>query len=140
MDWKTLNTAVIEEFRANKGKVAQFGDLPVVILHTIGAKTGRLLEVPLIVVPEDDGTMHLLGSNAGSKSHPVWIYNLRANPVITIEMGTEKFRARVVELAPPEAAARVAIQSERTPQFADYVTSAAPRLITVFSIERVNRD
>lgn len=42
MDWKTLNTQVIAEFRANKGKVAQFGDLPVVILHTIGAKTGGL--------------------------------------------------------------------------------------------------
>ncbi|MBT3897662.1 MAG: nitroreductase family deazaflavin-dependent oxidoreductase, partial [Gammaproteobacteria bacterium] len=50
MDWKLLNRNVIEEFRINSGRVAQFGDLPVVILNTIGAKTGNLLEVPLITV------------------------------------------------------------------------------------------
>ena len=61
MDWKLLNRNVIEEFRINSGRVAQFGDLPVVILNTIGAKTGNLLEVPLITVI-DDGRMYLFGN------------------------------------------------------------------------------
>jgi len=138
MDWKTLNIKVINEFRANEGKVAQFGSLPVVILHTIGARTGRLLEVPLIAILEEDGTMLLFGSNAGSKSHPVWIHNLRANPNITIEFGNEEFQANICELTGSEAKQRLDTQSERTPQFADYVVSAAPRQFAVFSINPVD--
>ncbi|MEM7017623.1 MAG: nitroreductase/quinone reductase family protein [Pseudomonadota bacterium] len=137
MDWKTLNAQVIAEFRANQGKVAQFGDLPVVILHTIGAKTGRLLEVPLIVVLEDDGTMLLFGTNAGSKSPPVWAFNLRANPEITIEYSTETFRANMIELSGKDREERISIQSERTPIFAEYVASAAPRQVPVFTIQRL---
>ena len=79
MDWSTLNPEVIREFRANAGKVARFGDLPVVILNTVGARTGRILEVPLITVL-DDGEMLLFASNAGSQRHPVWIHNVRAHP------------------------------------------------------------
>ena len=137
MDWKALNSAVIAEFRDNGGKVAQFGDLPVVILHTIGAKTGRLLEVPLITVIENDGTMLLFGSNAGSDKHPVWLYNVRSHPRIKVELGAETFTAEIVELGEEERLRRIAIQSERTPQFADYVASAAPRQIPVFEIRRL---
>lgn len=136
MDWKSLNHNVIQEFRANAGIVKQFGDLPMVVLQTIGAKSGRLLEVPLITVIEEDGSMLLFGSNAGSAKHPVWIYNLRVNPTITVEFGTETFIANVIEQDETERAQRVAIQSQRTPQFADYVASAAPRAIPVFKIQR----
>jgi len=137
MDWKALNDQVIAEFRANQGKVAQFGDLPVVILHTIGAKSGKLREVPLVLIVEDDGTMLLFGSAAGAKDHPVWVHNLRAQPEIDVELGTEKFRANVKELSDVEASAKVSVQAERTQQFADYVTNAAPRQIPVFTIERL---
>jgi deazaflavin-dependent oxidoreductase (nitroreductase family) len=135
MDWKTLNANVMAEFRENEGKIARFGDLPVVILHTIGAKSGNLLEVPLITIIED-GRMYLYGSNAGSKKHPLWIYNLRAHPSIKVEYGTESFQATVKEFSPEEAARMVQVQAERTQQFADYVTNAAPRLITTFEICR----
>ena len=136
MDWKNLNAKVIEEFRTNGGKVAQFGDLPVVILHTIGAKSGRVMEIPLVAVLDDD-EMLLFGSNAGSGSHPVWIFNLRANPQITVEYGSERFLANVTELDEVSRQQQVKIQSERTPRFADYVSSAAPRQIPVFAISRV---
>ncbi len=137
MDWKTLNPKIIQEFRNNSGKVKQFGDLPVVILHTIGAKSGRLLGVPLITVIEEDGTMLLFGSNAGSTRHPTWLYNLRAQPRIKVEYGTECFQADVLELPEQERQERIAIQSARTPQFADYVQSAAPRQIPAFKIQRL---
>ena len=135
MDWKELNANVIAEFRSSGGKIAQFGDLPVVILHTIGAKSGNIFEVPLITIIEE-GQMFLFGSNAGSKKHPVWIYNLRAQPDIKIEFGKESFQAKVVELDTAEAKHRVKIQAERTQQFSDYVTNSAPRQITVFRIDR----
>ena len=137
MDWKTLNPAVVAEFRANGGKVRQFGDLPVVILNTVGARTGRILEVPLITVIEDDGTLLLFGTNAGASRQPVWLYNVRAHPEITVEMGEEQFRARIVELDEAERLRRIEIQSERTPQFATYIASAAPRPVPVFVIERL---
>lgn len=137
MDWKTLNPKIIQEFRDNGGKIKQFGDLPVVILHTIGAKSGRLLEVPLITIIEEDGTMLLFGSNAGSPKHPTWLYNLRSQPRITVEYGSESFTADVLELPEDERQQRVNTQSQRTPQFADYVESAAPRQIPAFKIQRL---
>ena len=136
MDWKVLNRNVIEEFRKNSGRVAQFGDLPVVILNTIGAKTGNLLEVPLITVIYD-GHMYLFGTNAGAKKQPVWIYNLRANPVIDVEFKTDVFSANLTELIGQQRKTRIHLQSQRTPQFADYVTSSAPRRIAVFRIDRL---
>ena len=136
MDWKLLNRNVIEEFRKNSGRVAQFGDLPVVILNTIGAKTGNLLEVPLITVI-DDGHMYLFGTNAGAKKQPVWIYNLRANPVIDVEFKTDVFSANLTELIGQQRKTRIHLQSQRMPQFADYVTSSAPRRIAVFRIDRL---
>ncbi len=135
MDWQKLNQQVIAEFRNNGGRVAQFGDLPVVILQTIGARTGRVLEVPLITVI-DDNEMYLFGTNAGSKKQPVWIYNLRAHPEITVEFGSEKFQAEVVELDGGARADRIAIQRERSEQFCDYLESAAPRQVAVFKILR----
>ncbi len=137
MDWKTLNAQVIAEFRANNGKVAQFGGLPVVILHTIGAKTGRLLEVPLVLIVEDDGTRRVFGSNAGAQKHPTWVHNVRANPEITVELAEETFRGRIVEALEADAAKRVAQMAEQNEQFAGYVKTAAPRQIPTFTIEKI---
>ena len=50
-DW---NAQIIAEFRATGGKAAQFGDNPLVILHTIGAKSGELREIPLVAFVEGD--------------------------------------------------------------------------------------
>ncbi len=136
LDWKKLNQQVIDEFRQNQGRVKRFGDLPVVILSTIGAKSNRLFEVPLLTII-DEGQMFLYGTNAGSKKHPVWIFNLRAHPQIEVEHGTDKFRANIVELTKEENAARIAIESERSDQFAEYIASAAPRQIAVFRIVRL---
>lgn len=135
-DWKALNAEVIAEFRANGGQVARFGELPVVILHTIGARSGRVREVPLIAVIDDD-EMLLYGTKAGATRHPDWTFNLRANPQITVEYGTERFQANVVELPEADATRKLSSQAESVPQFAEYVASAAPRVIPVFSINRL---
>jgi len=136
LDWKTLNRDVIAEFRANGGRVARFGDLPLVILHTLAADTGTLREVPLIVVP--DGARQLLfGTAAGAPEHPRWVHDLKAHPRITVELGTERFTADVLELSPAESAQQVRDQAAGSAQFKKYQESAAPRAIPVFAIQRV---
>ncbi len=132
-DW---NTQVIAEFRANAGKVAQFGDAPMVILNTLGAKSGEARDVPLVALVED-GHMFVFASAAGSPKHPDWLHNLRAQPEITVEYQAEKFAAKLQELPEAERAAKLNAQGALMPQFVEYITKAAPRLIPVFSIERV---
>ena len=131
-DW---NTRVITEFRANGGKVAQFGDSPLVILHTIGAKSGAVREIPLVALLQPD-RMVVFASAAGSPKHPDWYYNLLATPDITVEYQTESFQARVTELPAEEAAANLNAQAALMPQFGGYITTAAPRVIPAFSITR----
>ena len=129
------NEQVIAEFRSSGGKVAQFGDSPLVILHTIGAKSGELREIPLVALVEGD-TLYVFASKAGSPSHPDWYFNLKVTPTITVEYGTATYTANVVELPAAEAAAKLAAQAALMPQFAEYVKSAAPRVIPAFSITR----
>lgn len=132
-DW---NAQVIAEFRANGGKVSQFGDAPVVILHTIGAKSGQLRETPLVALVEDDG-MYVFASKAGAPTNPDWYHNLKATPEITVEFGADTFEARVTELPEQEGQEKLRAQAALMPQFGEYVESAAPRVIPAFSIERI---
>ncbi len=132
-DW---NTQVIAEFRANGGKVAQFGDAPLVILNTVGARSGAVREIPLVALTEGD-SMVVFASAAGSPKHPDWYFNLLANPEIDVEHLSDKFRAKVTELAADEAATKLATMATLMPQFGEYVTKAAPRVIPAFSITKL---
>jgi deazaflavin-dependent oxidoreductase (nitroreductase family) len=133
-DW---NAQVIAEFRANGGKVAQFGDAPLVILHTIGAKSGEVRETPLVALVEGDD-LYVFASKAGATTHPDWYHNLRAHPQITVEYGTDTFTADVTELPEDEGQAKLRAQAELMPQFGEYITSAAPRVIPAFHIARTS--
>ena len=136
MNWSELNKEVADEFRANAGRVARFGDLPIVILHTIGAKTQKILEVPLITVLKDE-RMLLFATAAGSPRHPSWYYNLRAYPEIDVEFGLDRFKARITQLPEKEAQVIVQQQAETSEQLVQYLESAAGRIIPVFMIDRV---
>ena len=74
--------------------VAQFGERPLVILNTIGAKSGQLREIPLVAYVEDDSWV-VFASKAGATSNPDWVYNLRANPQLDVEGRREKFAAEM---------------------------------------------
>jgi deazaflavin-dependent oxidoreductase (nitroreductase family) len=94
-DW---NQKVIEEFRANGGKVESFGNAPILILHTIGAKSGEERESPLLYRERGDGLV-IFASFAGAPVNPAWYHNLVANPDATVEIGSEtrRVRGRVAE-------------------------------------------
>ena len=131
-DW---NTQVITEFRANGGKVAQFGDAPLVILHTIGAKSGELREIPLVALVEGDELI-VFASKGGAPDNPDWAYNLRANPSITVEYGTETLHRRRDRTLRGRQPAKIQEQAAIMPQFGEYVKTAAPRIIPAFKLSR----
>jgi deazaflavin-dependent oxidoreductase (nitroreductase family) len=130
-----FNQQIIDEFRANGGKVAMFGDAPLVILHTIGAKSGAVREIPLVALIEGDAT-YVFASKGGAPTNPDWYHNLLATPEIDVETPSETHRARLVEMPVDDGQAALRRQAVLMPQFGDYITSAAPRVIPVFAIER----
>jgi deazaflavin-dependent oxidoreductase (nitroreductase family) len=131
-DW---NSEVIDEFRANAGKVKAFEGRPLLLLHHKGAKTGTVRVNPLVFLPVD-GNFAVFGSKAGGPTNPDWYHNLRANPDARIEVGTETIpvRARVAE-----GAERDEIWEEQkrvNSNFADYEQKTT-RSIPVVILERV---
>ncbi len=95
-DW---NTQIIDEFRANDGKVGgQFEGFPLLILHSTGAKSG-LERVNPLAYRAVNGSYAVFGSKAGAPSHPDWFHNLVANPEASVEVGAETLEvtARVLE-------------------------------------------
>ena len=91
---------------------------------------------PLVLTVKNDGEMLLFGSFAGAKDDPAWAHNLRANPDIDVEVGTETFAARIEELSADDARAQCATTAANNETFAGYVESAAPREIPVFRVHR----
>jgi deazaflavin-dependent oxidoreductase (nitroreductase family) len=131
-DW---NAQIIAEFRANGGKVESFGDAPIVILHTTGAKSGAARENPLVALAEGDD-LYLFASKAGAPTNPDWYHNVKANPRVELEYGTERFAAEAVEITGTERDEVYARQVAAQPGFGDY-EKATSRVIPVFRLVRV---
>jgi len=131
-DW---NTSIIEEFRANEGRVGNmFEGAPMVLITTTGAKTGKTRVNPLMCLPEGD-TIVIFASAGGAPNSPAWFHNIVANPTITVEYGTETFTAQAEVAARSERDRLYAIQAERYPQFAEYETETT-RTIPVVVLHR----
>ncbi|WP_327318531.1 nitroreductase/quinone reductase family protein [Streptomyces sp. NBC_01235] len=135
----SFNESVIEEFRANGGKVGgPFEGGNLLLLTTTGAKSGTERTTPLAYVRHDD-TLLVIGSNLGAPSHPHWYRNLLAHPVVRVELGTETFQALAV---PAEGARREELfeRAVRTaPGYADYQARTA-RSLPVVVLERAEPD
>jgi deazaflavin-dependent oxidoreductase (nitroreductase family) len=117
-DW---NAEVIAEFRANRGQVAAPYDdpPPMLLLHTIGARSGREHVVPMRCLPDGD-TLYVFASAHGSERNPDWYHNLVAHPEIVIEKGTDTIPVRATELHGAERDAVFARQAARFPVFTEY--------------------
>jgi len=99
-EFLAYNQGVIEEFRAHHGVVSQ-PPFPILLLTTVGARTGRRTTVPLGYAV-DNGRVFVVASKAGAAKHPAWFHNLRANPSVTIELGDRSFQAQAVVTAGEE--------------------------------------
>ena len=134
-DW---NTKVIEEFRANGGKVGQFGSMPLLLLHHTGAKSGKSYVNPLAYLPVGDA-MAVFASKGGAPTNPDWYHNLVAHPDVQVEVDGKPAvaaRARVAEGEERERIYRE--QVSKVPVFGEYETKTKDqRLIPVVVIEKV---
>jgi len=132
---RSWNADVIAEFRANAGEVAAPYDdpPPMLLVHTIGARSGKEHIVPMRGLPDGE-SLYVFASAHGSDRQPDWYYNLVANPDITIEMGTETLSVRATVLDGAERDAIFARHAARFPIFAEYERKLA-RTIPVIRLD-----
>jgi deazaflavin-dependent oxidoreductase (nitroreductase family) len=136
-DYNDWNAKIIAEFRANAGKVGgQFANATLVLITTTGARTGKLRTNPLVYLP-DGKRIVIFASKAGAPSNPDWFYNLRANPLVTLEVGAERYQARAVIIEGEERDRLYAEQVKRFSTFGEYEAKTT-RKIPVIALERVN--
>ncbi len=130
------NAEVIAEFRANNGEVAApyENPPPMLLIHTIGARSGKEHIVPMRCLPDGD-TLYIFASAHGSERNPAWYYNIVAHPDITIEKGTERIAVHATELHGEERDTIFARQAARFPIFAEYERKLR-RAIPVIRLDR----
>ena len=114
------NTKIIEEFRTNGGKVGgNFAGRTLLLLHTIGAKSGQERINP-VAYTKDGDRMVIIASKGGAPKNPDWYYNIVANPQITVEVGTEKFAVDSTVAVEPERTRLYDQMVEVMPGFGEY--------------------
>ena len=132
-DW---NTQIIEEFRANGGKVGgNFAGAPLLLLHTIGAKSGLERVNPMMYLADGDRYL-VFASKAGAPVNPDWYHNLRANPRVTIEVGTQTIEADAADLVGEERTRMYDKQASLYSGFATYQENT-DRVIPVVALTPV---
>ena len=135
-DW---NRHIIEEFRANGGRVGgPFEGATMLLLHTVGARTGTERVNPLVYRPQDRDFL-VFASKGGHPVHPDWYHNLMAHPETTVEVGTETVRVQARELTGAERDRVWEAQKRDAPGFAEYEKKiAGRRQIPVIILERID--
>ncbi|GAA4534872.1 nitroreductase family deazaflavin-dependent oxidoreductase [Mycobacterium paraffinicum] len=130
-----FNNAIIDEFRANGGKVGgQFAGANLLLLHTTGAKSGQPRISPLAYF-RVGGKLIIVGSFAGSPVSPAWVHNLRADPRARVEIGDDEFAVTARELPSDERDDILPEITAAAPVFADY-QSKTSRVIPLFELQR----
>jgi deazaflavin-dependent oxidoreductase (nitroreductase family) len=132
-DW---NKQVIDAFRANKGKVGgNFENMTLLLLHTTGAKSEQPRLNPVATIADGDRYV-IIASKGGAPTNPDWYYNVVANPEVSIEVGTEKFRARADVAPEPERSELFGKMAALYPGFAEYERKT-DRVIPVIVLTRL---
>lgn len=130
------NMAIIKEFRANAGRVGgPFAGRSLLLLHTIGAKSGQQRINPVAYVTDGDRLV-IIASKGGAPTNPDWYHNILAHPLVTVEVGTEQFQVMASISAEPERTHLYNRMVEVMPGFADYQQKTT-RVIPVIILTRV---
>jgi deazaflavin-dependent oxidoreductase (nitroreductase family) len=126
-----FNRKVIDEFRANEGKVGgPFEGAPVLLLTSTGAKSGEQRTTP-VVYQQDGERMVIFASKAGAPENPAWFHNLRANPTATVEVGPDTVEVEAVVTDGDERERLFSKQKQLMPQFVDYEQKTARQIPVV---------
>jgi F420H(2)-dependent quinone reductase len=130
-DWSRKQ---VEEFEASNGaKGNTLRGMPVVVITTVGAKSGKLRKIPLMRV-ESEGRYAIVASLGGAPRHPVWYHNVKANPRVELQDGPVKQDMIAREVTGDEKAKWWEIAVDAYPDYADYQTRT-DRQIPVFVLE-----
>jgi deazaflavin-dependent oxidoreductase (nitroreductase family) len=131
-----FNKQIIEEFRANGGKVGgYFANSTLLLLHTTGARSGKERVNPVVTF-EDGDRLVIVASKGGAPSHPDWYYNILANPVVGVEYGDEEFQARATITEEPERTELYERMEGELASFSEYKRKAG-RVIPVITLSRL---
>lgn len=136
MSSNNWNQGIIDEFRANQGKVGgRFEGKTLLLLHTTGAKSHKPHINPAAYVKDGDRYV-IIASMGGAPTNPDWYYNIVANPAVTVEVGTEEFQAngKVIK-DEPERTRLYNKMADMMPSFNDYRQKTS-RVIPVIVLER----
>ena len=136
IDQNTYNRQLIEEFRADrdKGGGAMKGR-PLLLLTTTGAKSGQLRTKPMMYIPDGDRLL-VIASNAGAPTHPDWYRNVVAHPEVTVEVGSDTFKAIAIVTEGLERQRLWSKVVELYPFFADHQAKTS-RQIPVIVLRRL---
>ena len=133
---KAFNANIVDEFRANGGKVGgPFEGGTLLLLTTTGAKSGQPRLAPLAYLTIDD-KMIIIGSKAGADTNPDWVHNLRANPRAHIEVGTTDYDVVAHELTSAERDELYPKVVAAAPVFGEYQAKTS-RVIPLFELQKV---
>lgn len=129
---------VIAEFRANGGRVGgELADTPIILIHHVGAKTRTERVTPLAYTPAD-GRLVIAASNGGSPTHPGWYHNLKAHPLIEVELGADTFTVLAEEVTGPVRGDLWAKMVAASPTLGEFQAAIARR-IPLFALTPVAR-
>lgn len=132
-----FNQPVIEEFRANHGRVGGwFEGARLVLLTTTGARSGRPHTTPVGYYPDSDGRILVIASAAGAPQHPAWYHNLLANPRVTVETGVFTYEADATVLEGEERDRAFARAVEADSGWAEY-QARTTRVIPVVALTEI---
>jgi len=133
-----FNTQIIEEFHANAGKVGgPFQGAPMILLHTIGAKSGETRTIPLVYLTDGDH-IAIIASKGGAPAHPDWYHNLVAHPEITVEVGADTYKVKATEVHGAERDRLFDAQVKIMPGFGEYAEKAKGfRTLPVFVLDKI---
>lgn len=132
-DW---NKQIIEEFRANQGKVGgRYADMTLLLLHTTGARSGEPRLNP-VAYTRDGERYVIIASKGGAPDNPGWYHNLVANPRVKVEVGTEAFAALAEVAQEPERTRLFEQMAARHSFFTEY-QKRAERVIPVVALTRI---
>ncbi len=129
---------LIAQHRANGGRIitGPFQGRPVLLLHTVGARTGEPRIAPLVYSRDGDRYV-VMASKGGAPENPAWYANLLAHPEVTVEAEGQTFRALAhVEDAGPERDRLWGVHAAQHPGFTDYERKTT-RTIPAVSLERI---
>ena len=129
-----FNEQNIDEFRRNGGKVGgQFEGFPLLLLTSTGAKSGDTRVNPVAYFDIDDN-IYVVGSAAGREKSPGWVFNLRANPHVSVEIGADPPKPVVAHELPRDERDRIyELVVQRAPGFGEY-QQKTDRVIPVFKL------